>query len=80
MSVVALVIAPSIAVDSVELSAYAEGQKNEIQKFEFILEENQEEKEKLQMLITNNNTYKGITAKKIFSEENSEPTSHRKSL
>ena len=80
MSVVALVIAPSIAMDSVELSAYTEGQKNEIQKFEFILEENQEEKEKLKMLITNNNTYKGITAKQIFSEENSEPSSHRKSL
>ena len=81
MSVVALVIAPSIAMDSEELSAYVEDQKNKIQKIELIVEENQEEKEKLRMMITNNNTYKGITDKKnIFSGYKSEPTSHRKSL
>ena len=81
MSVVALVIAPSIAMDSEELSAYVEDQKNKIQKIEFVVEENQEEKEKLRVMITNNNTYKGVTAKEIiFSKYKSEPTSHRKSL
>ena len=81
MSVVALVIAPSIAIDSEELSAYVEDQKNKIQKIEFVVEENQEEKEKLRMMITNNNTHKGVTAKEIiFSEYKSGPTSHRKSL
>ena len=82
MSVVALVIAPSIAMDSEELSAYVEDQKNKIQKIEFVVEGNQEEKQKLRMMITNNNIYKGaINAKEIiFSEYKCDPTSHRKSL
>ena len=81
MSVVALVIAPSIAMDSVELSAYVEGQKNETQKFEYTIEENQEENEKLRMMITNNNSYKKINARGIFfSVKNSEQTTHRNSL
>ena len=81
MSVVALVIAPSIAMDSVELQTYGEGQKNEILKFELTVEENKEEKDKLRMMITNYNTHKGITAKEIiFSEEKIESSSHQKSL
>ena len=81
MSVVALVIAPSIAMDSVELQTYGEGQKNEILKFELTVEENKEEKDKLRMMITNYNTPKGITAKEIiFLEENIESSSHQKSL
>ena len=81
MSVVALVIAPSIAMDSVELSAYVEDQKNETQKFEYTIEENQEENEKLRMMITNNNSYKKINARGIiFSVKNSEQTTHRNSL
>ena len=81
MSVVALVIAPSIAMDSVELQTYGEGQKNEILKFELTVEENKEEKDKLRMMITNYNTHKGITTKEIiFSEEKIESSSHQKSL
>ncbi|MDG2109303.1 MAG: sodium-translocating pyrophosphatase [Flavobacteriaceae bacterium] len=81
MSVVALVIAPSIAMDSVELQTYGEGQKNEILKFELTVEENKEEKDKLRMMITNYNTHKGIIAKEIiFSEEKIESSSHQKSL
>ena len=47
MSVVALVIAPSIAIEGSEISAYVEGQKNEPQKVELIVQK-REDNEMLQ--------------------------------
>jgi K(+)-stimulated pyrophosphate-energized sodium pump len=81
MSVVALVIAPSIAMDSADISSYVEGNKNKIQKVELIVEENHEQEEMLRIMNTKINSYKGITAKEIiFLEGKREPTLDRKSL
>lgn len=77
MSVVALVIAPSIAMDNAEVTAYVESQNNEVQTIELTLE-GKESEDLVEVTITKNEGEKEQMTVQVTSQSENELTTHKK--